>query len=76
LYAALFVEANRDYVAKDGLINKVAELTGKSEELEAGRLTVLCKGSGETNRMESQGPLPVLRRLRLSWLASASPVSG
>ena len=34
--------------------------------IEAGRLTVRCKGSGEINRMESQGPPPVLCRPRLS----------
>ena len=29
LYAALFVEGNRDYVSKDELIKRVAEMTGK-----------------------------------------------
>src|ERR1035437_838592 len=32
LYETLFTEGNRDYIAKDELIHKVAEQTGKSEK--------------------------------------------
>jgi hypothetical protein len=33
LYATLFVEGNKDYISKDELIARVAELTKKSEKV-------------------------------------------
>ena len=53
LYAALFTEANRGYVGKDELINRVAELTGKSEKVVGFAFQVLKSPTHRSNKNRS-----------------------
>ena len=53
LYAALFVEANRDYVSKDELIKRVAETTGKSEKVVNFAYQVLKSPKHRSNKNRS-----------------------
>jgi hypothetical protein len=53
LYASLFTEGNRDYVSKDELIRKVAELTGKSEKVVNFAFQVLKSPKPRSNKNRS-----------------------
>ena len=53
LYGTLFTEGNRDYIAKDELIKRVAELTGKSEKVVNFAFAVLKSPSHRSNKKRS-----------------------
>ena len=53
LYAALFVEGNKDYISKDELIRKVAETTGKSEKVVGFAFAVLKSPKHRSNKNRS-----------------------
>ena len=53
LYASLFVEGNRDYIAKDELIKRVAEQTGKSEKVVNFAFQVLKSPKHRSNKNRS-----------------------
>lgn len=53
LYGTLFVEGNKDYVAKGELIKKVAELTGKSEKVVGFAYQVLRSKTHRSNKNRS-----------------------
>ena len=53
LYAALFVEGNKDYVSKDELIRKVAEMTKKSEKVVNFAFRVLKSPKRRSNKKRS-----------------------
>jgi hypothetical protein len=53
LYATLFTEGNREYIAKDELIKKVAELTGKSEKVVGFAYAVLKSPKHRSNKGRS-----------------------
>ena len=53
LYGTLFVEGNKDYIAKGELIKKVAELTGKSEKVVGFAYQVLKSKTHRSNKNRS-----------------------
>jgi hypothetical protein len=53
LYGTLFVEGNRDYVSKEELIKRVAEMTGKSEKVVNFAFQVLKSPSHRSNKNRS-----------------------
>ena len=53
LYGTLFVEGNRDYILKDDLIKRVAELTGKSEKVVNFAYQVLKSPKHRSNKNRS-----------------------
>ena len=53
LYGTMFVEGNRDYIAKSELIKKVAELTGKSEKVVGFAYQVLKSKTHRSNKNRS-----------------------
>lgn len=53
LYSSLFIEANRDYVSKDELIKRVAEMTGKSEKVVGFAYSVLKSPKHRSNKNRS-----------------------
>ena len=53
LYGTLFVEGNRDYIVKDELIHKVAEMTGKSEKVVNFAFAVLKSPKHRSNKNRS-----------------------
>ena len=53
LYGTLFIEGNRDYIAKSELIKKVAELTGKSEKVVGFAYQVLKSKGHRSNKNRS-----------------------
>ena len=53
LYGSLFVEGNRGYVAKDELIQRVADLTGKSEKVVGFAFAVLKSPKHRSNKNRS-----------------------
>ncbi|MGD0058653.1 MAG: hypothetical protein ABSD58_04465 [Verrucomicrobiia bacterium] len=53
LYGTLFIEGNRAYVSKDELIERVADLTGKSEKVVGFAFQVLKSPSHRSNKNRS-----------------------
>ena len=53
LYGTLFVEGNRDYISKDELIKRVAQLTGKSEKVVGFAYQVLKGPKHRSNKNRS-----------------------
>ena len=53
LYGTLFIEGNRNYIAKGELIKKVAELTGKSEKVVRFAYQVLKSKAHRSNKNRS-----------------------
>jgi len=53
LYGTLFVEGNKDYIAKGELIKKVAAMTGKSEKVVAFAYQVLKSKTHRSNKNRS-----------------------
>jgi hypothetical protein len=53
LYGTLFTEGNRDYITKEELIKRVAELTGKSEKVVNFAFQVLKSPSHRSNKKRS-----------------------
>ena len=53
LYGTLFVEANKDYIAKADLIQKVAQLTGKSEKVVNYAYQILKSKTHRSNKKRS-----------------------
>ena len=53
LYGTLFVEGNKDYIAKDELIKRVADLTGKSEKVVNFAFQVLKSPKHRSNKNRS-----------------------
>ena len=53
MYGVLFAEGSREYIAKDALITKVAELTGKSDKVIGYAFQVLKARNHRSNRGRS-----------------------
>ena len=66
LYGTLFTEANKDYILKDELIRKVAEMTNKSEKVVGFAYQVLKSPKHRSNKgrstvIEENGKVKLIR---------------